>query len=131
MKNCENKKKFRNDGILAAVIIIIAVAVLLFMNFTKVEGNSVVVKIDGVVTQQYPLSENVEFEIITGENNENYNKVVINDGEVSVKEADCPDGICEDSKPISFVGQTIICLPHKVVIEVVGDNTDMELDAAI
>ena len=131
MKNCENKKRFRNDGILAAVIIIIAVAVLLFVNLTKVEGNSVVVKIDGVITHQYSLNENVEFEIITGENNENYNKVVINNGKVSVEEASCPDGICEDSKPISYVGQTIICLPHKVVIEVVGDNTDMELDAAI
>ena len=137
MKKCGDKassqknKKFRNDGILAAVIIIIAVAVLLLMNLTKVKGNSVVVKIDGVETQRYSLEENIEFEIRTGENNEDYNIVVIEDGKVSVAEANCPDGICEDYRPISYVGRTIICLPHKVVIEIVGDNTDMELDAAI
>ena len=137
MKKCGDKassqknKKFRNDGILAAVIIIIAVAVLLLMNLTKVKGNSVVVKIDGVETQRYSLEENIEFEIRTGENDEDYNIVVIEDGKVSVAEANCPDGICEDYRPISYVGRTIICLPHKVVIEIVGDNTDMELDAAI
>ena len=127
----QKKRKFRNDGILAAVIIIIAVAVLLLMNLTKVEGNSVVVKIDGVEAQRYSLEENIEFEIKTGENDEDYNVVVIEDGKVSVAEANCPDGICEDYRPISYVGRTIVCLPHKVVIEIVGDSTDMDLDVAI
>ena len=137
MKMCEKenssqkKSKFRNDGILAAVIIVIAVAVLLFMNLTKVPGNSVIVKVDGVETQRYSLEENIEFEIKTGKNNEEFNLVVIENGKVSVIDADCPDGICEDYRPIAFVGETIICLPHKVVIEIVGDNADMELDAAI
>ena len=137
MKKCENKdssqkkNKFRNDGILAAVILIIAVAVLLYTSLTKVEGNSVVVKIDGVETQRFSLEENIEFEIKTGKNEENYNVLVIKDGKASIVDADCPDGICEDYRPISYVGETIICLPHKVVIEIVGNNTDMELDAAI
>ena len=128
----QKKRKFRNDGILAAVIIIIAVAVLLFMKLTKVQGNSVVVKIDGVETQRLSLEENIEFEIKTGKNNENYNVVVIKDGKVSVVEADCPDGICEEYRPISYVGETIICLPHKVVVEIVGgDNADSGLDVAV
>ena len=137
MKKCGNKdssqknKKFRNDGILAAVIVIIAVAVLLFMKLTKVQGNSAVVKIDGVETQCFSLEENIEFEIKTGKNAENYNVLVIKNGKASIVDADCPDGICEDYRPVSYVGETIICLPHKVVIEIVGDSADMELDAAI
>ena len=127
----QKKRKFRNDGILVTVILIIAVAVLLLMNLTKVEGNSAVVKIDGVETQRFSLEENIEFEIKTGKNKENYNVLVIKDGKASIVDADCPDGICEDYRPVSYVGETIICLPHKVVIEIVGDNTDMELDAAI
>ncbi len=137
MKTRENEassqknRKFRNDGILAAVIVIIAVAVLLLINLTKVEGNSVVVKIDGVETQRFSLEENIEFEIKTGKNDENYNVLVIEDRKARIVDADCPDGICEESGPVFNVGETIICLPHKVVIEIVGDNTDMELDAAI
>ena len=57
------KNKIRNDVILVTVILVIAVAGLLFVNATKVQGNRVVVKIDGVETQAYSLSENAEFEI--------------------------------------------------------------------
>ncbi len=125
------KNKIRNDVILAAVIVIIAVAGLLFINGTKVKGNRVVVKINGVETQSYSLSENTEFKIETGKNNENINVVVIENGKVRVTDADCPDGICKDYRPISYVGQTIVCLPHKVVIEIIGDDTDMDLDVAV
>ena len=79
----------------------------------------------------FSLEENIEYEIKTGKNDENYNVLVIKDGKASIVDADCPDGICEDYIPVCYVGETIICLPHKVVIEIVGDNTDMELDAAI
>ncbi len=125
------KNKIRNDVILVTVILVIAVAGLLFVNATKVQGNRVVVKIDGVETKVYSLSENAEFEIKTGENDENINVVVIKNGKVYVTEANCPDGICEEYRPISYIGQTIICLPHKVVIEIVGENTKPDLDVAV
>ena len=46
--NSQNNRKKRNDIILAAAILIIAVAGLLFVNATKENGSSDVVKIDGV-----------------------------------------------------------------------------------
>ncbi len=125
------KRKIRNTVILAAVILIIAVAGLLFIKLTKTEGSIVVVKIDGVQTAAYPLSENTEVEIKTGENGENINVLVIEDGKAYISEADCPDGICKDYRPVSYVGETIICLPHKVVVEVVADDTNGGLDAAV
>lgn len=125
------KRKIRNTVILAAVILIIAVAGLLFIKLTKTEGSIVVVKIDGVQTAAYPLSENTEVEINTGENGENINVLVIEDGKAYISEADCPDGICKDYRPVSYVGETIICLPHKVVVEVVADDTNGGLDAAV
>ena len=125
------KKKIRNDIILAAVILVIAVAGLLFIKFTKVQGNRVVVKINGVETVSYSLSEDVRYEIRTGENNENINVLVIKDGKAYLSEADCPDGICKDYRPISYVGETIVCLPHKVVIEITGNTTDISLDAVV
>lgn len=125
------KNKIRNDIVLAAVIIIIAVAGLLFINATKVQGNRVVVKINGIETRSYLLSENTEFEIKTGKNDKDYNIVVIENEKVFVTEANCPDGICKDYRPISYVGETIICLPHKVVVEIVGDNADTGLDVGV
>jgi hypothetical protein len=125
------KKKIRNDIILAAVILVIAAAGLLFVKFTKTQGNTVVVKINGVETETHSLSENGEYEIKTGKNNENISVLVIKDGKAYVSVADCPDGICKNFKPISYVGETITCLPHKVVIEITGDNTEISLDAVV
>ena len=128
-KSAFSKNKIRNDIILAAVILLIAVAGLLFVKLTKTQGNTVVVKIDGVKAVEYSLDEDVRYEIKTGKNNEDINVLVIKDGKASITEADCPDGICKDYRPISYVGETIVCLPHKVVVEITGDSTDMSFDA--
>lgn len=124
-------KKIRNDIILAAVILIIAVAGLLFIKFTKAPGNSVVVKIDGKEVVTYSLSDNVRYEIKTGENDEHLNVLVIEKGTAYITEANCPDGICKDYRPISYVGETIVCLPHKVVVEVIGESADVSLDVVV
>ncbi len=124
----QGKSKIRNDLILAAVILIIAAAGLLLINLTKEQGKRLVVKIDGDETSSCSLSENRSFEIRTGENNENVNVVVIENGKAYVSQADCPDGICKDYRPISYVGETIVCLPHRLVLEVTGEKTDGGLD---
>lgn len=133
MKNTHSEKnqKLRNDIILAVVIILIAAAGLLLFALNKEDGSFVVIKIDGVITETYPLSENREVSIKTGENDENINILVIKDGKAHIKEADCPDKICVETRAVSFVGETIVCLPHKVVIEVIGEKTDNGLDAAV
>ena len=46
------------------------------------------------------------------------NLVRIRDGKVTCEEADCPDKLCVKHSAISNLGETIICLPHKVVLEI-------------
>jgi hypothetical protein len=117
-------RKFRNDlifiiGILALVAIGVAALFLL-----RGEGIAVRVEVDGTVTGTYPLSVDREVEIITGQNGEERNILVIKDGKATVTTATCPDGICAAHKPISRQGESIICLPHKVVITVIGGDVD-------
>ena len=133
MKNnaSQNNRKKRNDIILAAAILIIAVVGLLFVNVTKESGSSIVVKIDGVEKFKYSLSENITQEIITGDKNEYTNTLVIKDGKACVSNANCPDGICVEHRGISYVGETIVCLPHKVVVEVQKEETNQDLDAVV
>ncbi|MBQ9155690.1 MAG: NusG domain II-containing protein [Eubacterium sp.] len=56
----------------------------------------------------------------TGDGWENILK--IEDGRVSMVKADCPDKICVDHKPIRNVGETIVCLPHKLVVEIIDEG---------
>ena len=123
--------KRRNDIILAAAILVIAVAGLLFINANKQSGSLVVVKIDGVEKYSYSLTENITQEIVTGENGEFTNTLVIKDGKASVSTANCPDKICVGHREISFVGETIVCLPHKVVIEVQAEKNSNDIDVVI
>ena len=126
----DKKRKIRNDLILAAVIVAIAAVCLLFLNITKVNGNSVVVKVDGEEIIRFSLSQNVEYDIITGKNNEKINTLVIKDGKASVTRADCPDGICKEYRPVCYAGETIVCLPHRIVIEITGEASPDGIDIA-
>ena len=42
-------------------------------------------------------------------------------------EANCPDEICVHHKPISKNGETIVCLPNKVVV-VIKNGIEREVD---
>ena len=60
------------------------------------------------------------------------NTVVVRNGAVRMEEADCPNGDCTRQLPISRPGQQIICLPHKLWVEVVsedGEGAAMDVDA--
>ena len=124
-------KKTKNDIILVAVILLIAAAGLLTVNLTRQEGSMVVVKIDGNETERYSLYEDRTVEIITGENDEFSNTLVIEDGKAYISQADCPDKICQEHRAVSYSGETIVCLPHKIVIEITADSSTPELDAVV
>ena len=56
------------------------------------------------------------------------NLLVIKDGKADVTEADCPDKLCVHQKAISKTNETIVCLPNKVVVQVIGAG-ESELDS--
>lgn len=74
----------------------------------------------------YSLSEDQTVVIPCGE--KNYNLLLISSGQVSVSDADCPDRLCVRQKAISRKGENIICLPHKLVIQI-ESKEESELDA--
>ena len=49
------------------------------------------------------------------------NILEIKNGMAYVTEADCPDQVCIRMGKISKTGENIVCLPHKLVIQVEGD----------
>ena len=115
-------RKFRNDLIFIAAILAVVALGAAALFFLRGEGSTVQVEVDGTVIGTYPLSVDREVEIITGENGEELNLLVIKDGKATVTTATCPDGICAAHRPISREGESIICLPHKVVVTVIGGS---------
>ena len=123
-QNSTNKHHFRNDIILISSLLLILFIVGLCFMFIRGEGNTVTVTVDGNSFGTYRLDENRTVEIRTGDNGENLNVLVIEDGRAYVKTATCPDGICASHRPIYRNGESIVCLPHRVVITT--DSVDLD-----
>ena len=115
-KQTESIKKYRLDIIVIAVILLLSVSLLLIMTLTKKEGAVAVVEIDGKTVAEYSLAVNGEYSLNNGTN-----VLVIENGQAYLNFSNCPDHTCEITGKISFVGQTIVCLPNKLSITVKGN----------
>ena len=51
-----------------------------------------------------------------------YNLLYVAEGTVFMEEADCRDQICVHHRPVSSVRESIVCLPHRLVVEITGDH---------
>lgn len=81
---------------------------------------------DGQRIADYSLREDQTLAIPWEE--EYYNLLLIENGEASITDADCPDQLCVRQRSISRKGESIICLPHRLVIQI-ESNEESELDA--
>ena len=122
---------FRNDIIFIATLLLMAAAGLVYLFVFRDSGNVVEVTVDGEVYGVYSLSENITCEIRTGKNDENINRFVIADGKVYMQDASCPDGICVAHRPIFRDGESIVCLPNRVVVTVITQETEDSADIVV
>ena len=128
-KNASKKSHLRNDIILVAVLLVLVIIGGIYLFVFRSSGNFVRVTVDGKLYNEYLLSQNIVEDIYTGNNGEHLNRLVIKDGKVFVETANCPDGICSKHRAVFRDGESIICLPHRVVITVVTDETAEAPDA--
>ena len=98
------------DVILLIFIIISALIILsVFIFIPKTSGNTLIISVDNKEYLRAPLNKDAVIELES-------NTVVIKNGEAYMKEAECRDKICVNSGKISKKGESIICLPAKVIL---------------
>jgi hypothetical protein len=129
----EKKHKFRikkSDIYLVAGLLIAAFVFWLVLGFfVKKQGQTVVVKVDGAVVYELPLQKNTSVTVEGYQGGENV--IVIENGAVSMTDADCPDKLCVHTGKKTRTGETIVCLPHRVVVEITGNVSDDGIDAVV
>ncbi len=121
----------KNDIILIISILLITLCLMagvrIYMRGSLDETACVLVTVDGSEYGKYPLNENLNMQIEYDDGN--YNILVIEDGYASIEEASCPDQICVNHFHIHYKGETIVCLPNKLVVEIVGGE-ESEIDGS-
>ena len=120
LKKILGNKKLLADIILVASLLLISLSVFLVITLTKEEGAFAVVSVDGEVVARYSLSVDGEYSLNGGTNT-----LVIEKGRAFVTYASCPDGLCINQGKISMTGERIVCLPNRVMIEIVGAEEEL------
>lgn len=108
------------------IILIVCIALLAFLAHQVIGSDGagkVTVKVNGKLEGTYSLSEDQEIKINGGTN-----VLQIKNGKADMVEADCPDQLCVHQRAVSRQGESIICLPNKVVIEVESSESS-QIDA--
>lgn len=89
-------------------------------------GAQVIVRVQGKQVAKFSLAQDQTYEIAGADGGTNV--LVIEQGTARIESADCPDELCVQMGKISRSGQSIICLPHQVVVEIEGGK-EAEADA--
>lgn len=117
-------KHWKRDALLILALLLCAAALWGIFR-PGAPGAYAVVTIHGKEYARYPLSEDRNIPIGT----EDYNILTISDGQAFISDANCGDHTCIHTGKIFREGEQIICLPHELVIEIIGGEST-ELDAS-
>ncbi len=119
-----DKKKLWHDLILVAVCLFVSLGLWLGVTLWKKPGEIAVVSVDGEEIGRFSLSEDRE-EVIETKNGKNI--LIIKDGKADMTEASCPDGLCVRQRAVSKTGETIVCLPNRVTVTIIGGDASVDL----
>ena len=110
----------KKDLIIIAGALLCALALYLVSQVSMgAEASAVVVTVDGVETLRRPLAMENRYEI--AQEDGSLNVIRVKDGAVFMEEANCRDGLCIRQGRMKNAAKTIVCLPHKLVVQLTGD----------
>jgi len=123
----KNLKLHFQKGDILAILLVAGIALGTGLIFRTAAGEKsgqamVLVWMDGELIKEVPLHKDQTFEI-TGKYR---NVAAIRDGKVAILESDCPGGDCVHSGWIDGTGRSIICLPNRVEIRIVGTEDEVD-----
>lgn len=120
----------KGDKLLIFTIIVINVLALIFINQSlfNYEEKYISIQVNGEEIKTILFDEDIIGKTISIETDYGYNLIEIGDGQVRVIEADCPDQLDVKQGYISKVGEVIVCLPNRLVVEIKGVGEKTEID---
>lgn len=117
----KNDKIFKiADIIFIAVLLIGILSIYFFTVNNRNSGAYAEIYNENKLVKTMSLNTDAEYTYIYNENE--YNIITVKDGKISVTESSCNEKICINYPSTNTVGSTIICLPHKMLIIIKGEQ---------
>lgn len=105
------------DIIIVLFVCLVAIGGIIFVNSFKMGGLRAQIRVDGEIYKTVRLTEDKQVIKIN-----DTNTIIIEGKNVRMSSATCPDGDCVKQGRICDEGETIVCLPNKVVVEILGSE---------
>lgn len=112
--------------LIVMILLMVAASTIILGSINSDIGDTVRITVDGKIYGEYDLKKDQKIEVKL---DSGHNIVAIREGRAYMESADCPDKYCVEYAPINQGNQTIICLPHKLVVEVLSNHD--EIDAVV
>lgn len=119
-----NMKSSKTWIVIFAAVLVICAAAFLLLKGSGGHGTVAVIRVDGEIYEKINLDTVAVAYDMEIKTEFGYNKLHIEHDGISVTEADCRDHICMDQGKVSQACVPIVCLPHRLTIEIEGDDID-------
>lgn len=116
------------DIVLLIVILAVGIPMSVLSLTAGTGGDKVKISTDGQVYGVYPLNEDCEIDV-TEDGHTNH--ITIKDGQVSMSYSTCLNQVCVNTGAISRTKDAIVCLPNRVVVEIVSSEGGKGGDADV
>lgn len=114
------------------ILILVLGSLLSMVIFTDrgllTERAYVSVQVNGQEVQKIQLDKTMVGKTVRVETEGGYNLIEIGDGKVRVLEADCRDQIDVLQGWISKPGETLVCLPHRLILQIIDPAEVDDID---
>jgi hypothetical protein len=104
--------------------ILILLAVVIRFSTQKINSKAVEIRVDGKIYKDTALiGQSLELPV---KSTEGKLTVQINNNKVRVIDSTCKDHLCVKQGWISRVGETIICLPNRISLTIIGGGSGID-----
>ena len=117
MQHVRKKALFRAGDLVAILLVLLLVGALLWAFLAAERGDAARISVEGETVAALPLSKDTVYPITS---RGHHLTVRIENGEVFVTDADCPDKVCQNTGKVSAKGTSIVCAAAGVSVQITG-----------
>ena len=108
------------DIVLLIIILVVGIPLSVLSLTEGIGGDKVRISLDGEIYGVYPLGEHREIDVTEDGHTKH---ITIKDGQVSMSYSTCRNQVCINTGAISEIKDAIVCLPNRVVVEIISSDS--------
>ncbi len=115
----------KGDKILIVVLVVLSITSFFgFRTLFAGQGKIASIQVDGEEIMRLTFDSGLVGKTYPIRTSFGYNLLEVGDGRIRAIDADCPDKLDVKQGWISMPGEIIVCLPNRLVVEVIGENPE-------